>query len=74
MSRSLLWKMLVLVVFAFAATVVFFWIRYGSLTEAGASMDRLLSRTGGEVAEGTAAVVDSTGEAIDRATDGDDST
>jgi hypothetical protein len=66
--------MMVFVVFAFAATVVFFWIRDGSLTEAGASMDRLLSRTGSEVAEGTGAVVDSTGNAINRATDGDDRT
>jgi hypothetical protein len=74
MSRSLMWKMLVLVVFAFAATIVFFWVREGSLTEAGASMDRLLSNTGSEVAEGTGAVVDSTGEAINRATDGDDRT
>jgi hypothetical protein len=37
-------------------------------------MDRLLSRTGDDVAQGAGQVVDSTGEAIHRATDGDDRT
>ena len=74
MSRSLLWKTVVLAVFAFATLVIFFWIRDGSLARAGASMDNLLSQTGSEVAEGAGEVMDSTGQAIRRATDGDDRT
>ncbi len=56
------------------ALIVFFWIRDGSLREAGQSLDSLLSKTGGEIAETTGAVVGSTGAANDRATDGDDRT
>lgn len=74
MSRSLLWKTTVLIVFAFAALTIFFWIREGSLAEAGASMDSLLGRTGDKVAETTGQVVDGTSGVIDRATDGDDRT
>jgi hypothetical protein len=66
--------MLVFVVFAFATAVIFFWIREGSLREAGASMDRLLGRTGDTVAQTTGEVVDGTSGVIDRATDGDDRT
>ncbi len=74
MSRSVLWSLLVFTVFAFMALIVFFWIRDGSLREAGQSLDSLLSKTGGEIAETTGAVVGSTGAANDRATDGDDRT
>jgi hypothetical protein len=74
MSRRMLWSVAVFTVFAFATLIVFFWIRDGSLREAGPSMDNLLNRTGGEIADTTSDVVDSTGAAIDRATDGDDRT
>jgi hypothetical protein len=74
MSRSVLWSVVVFTVFAFATVIVFFWIRDGSLQDAGASMDNLLSQTGSEIADSTTDVVDSTGAAIDRATDGDDRT
>jgi hypothetical protein len=74
MSRSLIWKMLVFAVFAFATAVVFFWIRDGSLTEAGASMDKLLGHTGETVAQTTGEVVEGTSGVIERATDGDDRT
>ncbi len=74
MSRSLIWSTAVFIVFAFATLMVFFWIRDGSLREAGASMDQLLSRTSSEVAEGAGNVADATGTAIDKATDGDDRT
>jgi hypothetical protein len=74
MSRSVLWSIIVFTVFAFMALIVFFWIRDGSLRDAGQSMDNLLSKTGGEIAQTTGDVVDSTGAAIDRATDGDDRT
>jgi hypothetical protein len=74
MSRTTIWSVLVFAVFAFATAIVFFWIRDGSLREAGASMDNLLGRTGHEVAETTGEIVDSTGNAIERATDGDDRT
>ena len=74
MSRSIVWSIAVFAVFAFATLIVFFWIRDGSLQEAGASMDSLLHRTGTEIADTTNDVVDSTGAAIDRATDGDDRT
>ncbi len=71
MSRSVLWSIAVFTVFAFATLVVFFWIRDGSLREAGASMDNLLGRTGAEVSQTTGEIVDGTGAAIERATDGD---
>jgi hypothetical protein len=74
MSRSVLWSTVVFTVFAFAALIVFFWIRDGSLRNAGASMDNLLNRTGDEIAQTTGDIVDSTGAALDRATDGDDRT
>ncbi len=74
MSRSVVWSILVFTVFAFMAMIVFFWIRDGSLQDAGASMDNLLGKTGSEIASTTGEVVDSTGAAIDRATDGDDRT
>jgi hypothetical protein len=74
MSRSLLWKSAVFVVFAFAALMVFFWIRDGSLKEAGASMDGMLGKAGHEVSSATGSVVDATGNAIDHTTDGDDRT
>lgn len=74
MSRSVLWSALVFTVFAFATLVIFFWIRDGSLRNAGASMDNLLTKTGSEIAQRTGEVVDSTGTVIERATDGDDRT
>lgn len=74
MSRSVLWSILVFTVFAFMTMIVFFWIRDGSLQNAGASMDNLLGKTGDEIASTTGEVVDSTSAAIDRATDGDDRT
>jgi hypothetical protein len=74
MSRSLLWSTAVVIVFSFALTVVFFWVREGSLREAGASMDNLFGNAGSEVVEGTESVVDATTTAVDRATDGDDRT
>lgn len=74
MSRSVLWSALVFTVFAFATLVIFFWIRDGSLRNAGASMDNLLNKTGSEIAQTTGEVVDSTGAVIERATDGDDHT
>lgn len=74
MSRAGLWSLLVFTVFAFATVIIFFWIRDGSLTEAGASVDNLLSQTGETVSDTTGEIVDSTGAAIERATDGDDRT
>jgi len=71
MSKSLLWTTAVFIVFAFATLIVFFWVRDGSLEKAGASMDNLLGRTGHDIAQGTGQVVDATGNAIGRATDGD---
>ena len=49
-SRKALWSVAVFAVFAFATLIVFFWIRDGSLQQAGASMDNLLHRTGNEIA------------------------
>lgn len=74
MSRSAIWSVVVFTVFAFATLIVFFWIRDGSLREAGASMDGLLGETGSTVVETTDEIVQSTGDAIQRATDGDDAT
>jgi hypothetical protein len=74
MSKSLIWSTMVFVVFAFAALMVFFWVRDGSLREAGGSMDHLLGQAGKDVAQGTEQVVGATGNAIDKATDGDDRT
>jgi hypothetical protein len=74
MSRTALWSTIVFTVFAFATVIIFFWIRDGSLREAGTSMDNLLSQTGSQISETTGEIADSTGEAIERATDGDDRT
>ncbi len=74
MSRSTLWSVAVFTVFAFATLVVFFWIRDGSLQGAGASMDNLLGKAGSSVVETTEELVQSTGTAIDQATDGDEAT
>ena len=74
MSRSVLWTTAVFIVFAFALTIIFFWVREGSLREAGASIDSLLGNAGSEVVEGTESVVGATSTAVDRATDGDDRT
>lgn len=74
MSKSLLWTTAVFIVFAFSLLVVFFWIREGSLREAGASIDSLLGKAGSEVSSATGSIVDATGNAIDNATDGDDRT
>lgn len=74
MSRTTIWSVLVFTVFAFAAAIVFFWIRDGSLREAGASMDNLLSSAGSEISETTGEIVDNTGNTIQRATDGDERT
>jgi hypothetical protein len=74
MSRSTIWSVLVFVVFAFATAIVFFWIRDGSLREAGTSMDKLLSSAGQNVSETTGEIADSTSDAIKRATDGDERT
>lgn len=74
MSRANLWSIIVFTVFAFATVIIFFWIRDGSLREAGSSMDNLLGRTGENIAQSTNDIVQSTGNAIDRATDGDDRT
>jgi len=61
-------------VFAFATLIVFFWIRDGSLQGAGATMDNLLGKAGSTVVETTDQLVQNTGTAIDKATDGDDAT
>jgi hypothetical protein len=74
MSRSVLWSVIVFTVFAFATLIIFFWIREGSLSEAGASVESLLGKAGAEVSEGAGNVADATGNAIDKATDGDDRT
>lgn len=74
MSRTTIWSVLVFLVFAFATAIVFFWIRDGSLREAGSSMDNLLSNAGSEISETTGEIVDNTGNSIQRATDGDDRT
>lgn len=74
MSRTALWSIVVFTVFAFATAIIFFWIRDGSLREAGASMDNLLSSAGEQISDTTGEIADSTGNAIERATDGDDRT
>lgn len=74
MSRATLWSVVVFAVFAFATAIVFFWIRDGSLREAGSSMDNLLSNAGQQISDTTGEIADSTGDAIQRATDGDDRT
>lgn len=74
MARTTLWSVLVFTVFAFATAIVFFWIRDGSLREAGASMDNMLSDAGSEISQTTGEIVDNTGNTIERATDGDERT
>jgi len=74
MSRTTIWSVLVFTVFAFAAAIMVFWIRDGSLREAGASMDNLLSNAGSEISEPIGEIVDNTGAVFQRATDGDDRT
>jgi len=74
MSRATIWSVLVFTVFAFATVVIFFWIRDGSLTQAGRSMDSFVRDTGDAVVKTTGNIVESTGEAIGNATDGNDKT
>ncbi|OYX51808.1 MAG: hypothetical protein B7Y90_00340 [Alphaproteobacteria bacterium 32-64-14] len=73
-AKSTLWAVAVFTVFAFATLIVFFWIRDGSLQGAGVSMDNLLGRAGDSVVETTTDIVQNTGAAIDKATDGDNAT
>ncbi len=74
MSRTALWSIVVFTVFAFATAIIFFWIRDGSLREAGASMDSLLGSAGKQISDTAGEIAVSTGDAIERATDGDDAT
>ncbi len=74
MSRASLWSVVVFTVFAFATVIIFFWIRDGSLSKAGQSMDSILGETGEHVAETADGIVATTGKAIENATDGDDRT
>ena len=74
MSRASIWPIVVFTVFAFATVIIVFWIRDGSLSEAGHSMDQLLSETGWQISETTGETAQSAGAAIHRATDGDDRT
>ena len=74
MSRTTIWSVLVFTVFAFAAAIMVFWIRDGSLREAGASMDNLLSNAGSQISEPIGEIVDNNGATFQRATDGDDRT
>jgi hypothetical protein len=71
MSRSVLWTTAVFIVFSFAALMVFFWVRDGSLEKAGASMDRTLSDASHNVVDTTGKVVDGASNALQKATDGD---
>lgn len=74
MSRSFLWSILVFTASAFFVLIIFLWIREGSLGGAGSAMDRMLGNAGSGVVEGTSSVVDATGDAVVRATGGDDGT
>ena len=74
MSRATVWSVVVFAVFAFATMIIFFWIRDGSLRDGGAAMDSLLSQTGSNIVETTDEIVSSTGDAVKKATDGDDRT
>jgi len=74
MSRTTIWSVLVFTVFTFATAIAFFWIRDGSLREAGAWKDNLLSSAGSEISQTTSEIVDNTGTTLQRATDGDDRT
>jgi hypothetical protein len=51
MSRTTIWSVQVFTVFVFATAIVFFLIRDGSLREAGAAMDNLLSDAGNATAQ-----------------------
>ena len=74
MSRASLWSVIVFTVFAFATVIIFFWIRDGSLSKAGQSMDSFLGQTSENVAKTADDIVGSTGQAITNATDGDSRT
>ncbi len=71
MSRSVLWSVIVFTVFAFAALMIFFWVRDGSLEKAGASMDKTLGTAGHQISDATGKIVNGTSNAIHNATDGD---
>ncbi len=74
MIRMTISPVLDFTVFASATAKVFFWIREGSLREAGASMDNLPSNAGSGISGPTSEIVDNTGATLQRATDGDDRT
>jgi hypothetical protein len=74
MSRANLWSALVFAAFAFATVIIFFWIREGSLSKAGQSMDSFLGETGQNVAKTADGIAPTTGEAINNATGGDNRT
>jgi hypothetical protein len=74
MSRSLIWSIVTFTMFAFIAMILFLWVREGSLAGAGAEMDKFLGNAGSDIAEGSGSVVTATGDAVQRATDGDDGT
>jgi hypothetical protein len=74
MSRSMLWSIVTFTLLAFLAMILFLWVREGSLTGAGAVMDKFLGHAGADIVEGGGSVVTATGDAVNRATDGDDGT
>jgi hypothetical protein len=74
MSRSMLWSIVTFTLFAFLAMILFLWVREGSLTGAGRVMDKFLGNAGSDIVEGGGSVVTATGNAVNRATDGDDGT
>jgi hypothetical protein len=74
MSRSIIWSIISFTMFAFIAMILFLWVREGSLTGAGAVMDKFLGHAGSDIVEGGGSVVTATGDAVNRATDGDDGT
>lgn len=69
MSRSVLWSTLVFIVFGFAALMVFYWVRAGSLEGAGRSMDTTLSEAGQKISDATHSVATATSNAVDKATE-----
>jgi hypothetical protein len=74
MSRSMIWSIVTFTLFAFIAMILFLWVREGSLTGAGAVMDKFLGNAGSDIVEGGGSVATATGDAVNRATDGDDGT
>ena len=74
MSRSMLWSIVSFTMFAFIATILFLWVREGSLTGAGAVMDKFIGHAGNDIVEGSGSVATATGDAVKRATDGDHGT